>query len=94
MHKDSALGVAVASAAYQCLGSGCPILVHDVNFFETLKDEVLKYGDFKALSDKLESVFQEKGEVKQTIQKALAYAEANSGQEIANRFLHLFESLH
>jgi len=94
IHKDSALGVAVASVVYQCLGSGCPIVVHDVNFFETLQDEVIKYGDFKALSNMLESIFQEKEEVKQTIKKALAYAEANSGQEIAKKFLHLFESFY
>ena len=93
IHKDSAAGVAVASSAYQCLGSGCPIVVHDVNFFETLGGEVLKYSGFEDLSDKLESIFQQKEEVKGTIQAAEAYAEANSGEEIARRFLHLFQSL-
>ncbi len=93
IHKDPATGVAVASGVYQCLGSGCPIVVHDVNFFETLGDEVLKYSGFEDLCDKLESIFQGKQEVKRTLRAAEAYAEANSGREIARRFLHLFESL-
>jgi hypothetical protein len=67
--------------------------VHDVNFFETLGSEVLKYGNLKALSKNLESILQGKEEVKRTLQTAEAYAKANSGQEIARRFLHLFESL-
>jgi len=93
IHKDPAGGVAVASTVYQCLGSGCPMLVHDVNFFETLGDEVLKYSGFEGLCDRLESIFQGKEEVKRTLQFASAYAEANSGREIARMFLHLFESL-
>lgn len=93
IHKDSAGGVAVSSAVYQCLGSGCPTVVHDVNFFETIGEEVLKYSGFEDLCDKLGSIFQEKQEVKRTIQAAEAYAEANSGREIARRFLRLFESL-
>lgn len=90
IHKDSAAGVAVASAVYQCLGSGCPIVVHDVNFFETLGDEVLKYSGFEGLCDRLESISQGKEEVKRTLQAAESYAETNSGEEIARRLLHLF----
>jgi hypothetical protein len=85
--------VAVASSVYQCLGSGCPIMVHDVNFFETLGDEVLKYSGFKDLIQKLESIFRKRKEVKRTLRAAEAYAEANSGPEIARRFLQLFSTL-
>jgi hypothetical protein len=93
IHKDPATGVAVASGVYQCLGSGCPIVVHNVNFFETLGDEVLKYSGFEDLVQKLESIFRKGKEVKHTLEAAQDYAQANSGEEIARRFLYLFQSL-
>ncbi len=93
IHKDSAEGIAVSSTVYQCLGSGCPIVVHKVNFFETLNDEVLKYKNLEELKEKLEGLFEGKEEVNHTIKKALVHAEKNKGEEIGRKFLNFFETL-
>ncbi|HJH27725.1 MAG TPA: hypothetical protein C5S37_13410 [Methanophagales archaeon] len=82
IHKDSAENVAVSSTVYLCLGSGCPILAHSVNFVETLKEEIMKYG---SLTKKLVEVFEEKEAYRRTVKKALQYARDNSAYIVANK---------
>jgi len=93
IHKDTAAAVVVSSTAYLCLGSGCPILAYDTNFFETLGEEVIKYRSLEELAQRLEDVFEGRENVAQTIQAAEKYAGENSGWEIGKRFIELFESL-
>ena len=90
VHKDSAEAIVVPSTVNLCLGSGCPILAYDTNFFETFDREVLKYS---ALEQALKDVFEERERVKETLRNAEKYVRENSSYGIAKRFVELFESL-
>ena len=91
--KDNAPGIVVSSTAYLCLGSGCPILVHDTNFFDTLGKEVIKYESAEDFLQKIEDIFNMKQNVVMTLQAAEKYVRENSGWEIGKRFIELFEAL-
>jgi len=93
IHKDTAAAVVVSSTAYLCLGSGCPILAHDTNFFETLGEEVIKYRSLEELAQWLEDVFEDRENVAQTLEAAEKYVRENSGWEIGERFIELFKSV-
>lgn len=93
IHKDSAAGVAVASSVYQCLGSGCPLLVHDTNFFEMMNEEVLKYKDAEEFKKKLISIFEQDEKLNTTREAAKRYCETNSAEKVAQKFVELFRSL-
>jgi len=90
VHKNSAEAIVVPSTVHLCLGSGCPILAYDTNFFETLNDEVIKY---LKLEDVLPEIFSSGKRVQRTLQRALQYASINSAHKIATSFIQLFESL-
>jgi GDP-mannose:di-myo-inositol-1,3'-phosphate beta-1,2-mannosyltransferase len=92
-HKPPAQAIVVSSTVFECLGAGCPILVLDSNFVETLSNEVLKYKDFEDMGKKLADVFEEKAYVKESLKAAEAYVMKNSSYEIAKRFIDLFEFL-
>jgi hypothetical protein len=91
--KDNAPGIVVSSTAYLCLGSGCPILVHDTNFFETLGKEVIKYKGAEDFVQKIDDIFSIKQNVIAALQAAEQYVRQNSDSEIAKKFVQLFESL-
>ena len=91
--KETPSGIVVSSTAYLCLGSGCPLLVRDVNFFETLNAEVIKYKGIEDFSQKLQDVFDMKQNVVETLQAAETYVKRNSSHEIGKKFIELFESL-
>ena len=90
VHKDSAEAIVVPSTAYLCLGSGCPILAYDTNFFETFDREVVKYS---GLEEALIDVFEERERVVETLRIAAQYVRKHSSHAIAKRFISLFESL-
>ena len=93
IHKDTAVAVVVSSTAYLCLGSGCPILAYDTNFFETLGEEVIKYQSLEELAQRLEDIFEGRENVTRTLESAEKYVRENSGWEIGKRFIKLFESI-
>lgn len=90
VHKDSAEVVVVPSTCYLCLGSGCPILAYDTNFFEAFNREVVKY---RSLETVLEDVFEERENIKFALKAAEKYVEKNSSYDIARRFIKLFTML-
>ncbi|MGB9627513.1 MAG: hypothetical protein ACPL6D_02525, partial [Thermodesulfobacteriota bacterium] len=90
VHKDSAEAIVVPSTAFLCLGSGCPILAYDTNFFETFDQEVLKYSELGAV---LKEVFEGSERVRATLEKAEDFVKRNSSFKIARRLVGLFESL-
>ncbi len=93
LHRDPCDGVVVSSSAFQCLGSGCPILANHSSFFETLKEVVLIYSDLREFKEKLLDLLSH-GEGYQRIQKALQpFIERNSAEVIAKQYLLLFERL-
>jgi len=90
VHKDSAEAIVVPSTVNLCLGSGCPILAYNTNFFETFDKELMKYS---GLGEAMVEVFEERERLKQTLRIAEQYVRENSSNEIAKRFMELFESL-
>ena len=93
IYKDTAAAVVVSSTVYLCLGSGCPILAYDTNFFETVGKEVIKYRSLEELAQRLEDIFEGRENVVQTLKAAEKYVAENSGWEIGKRFIALFESI-
>ncbi|MFH1798188.1 MAG: glycosyltransferase [Candidatus Omnitrophota bacterium] len=92
-NKKSMPVIVVASTAFQCMGSGCPIVSLDSNFVYSFGKEVIKYHTFYELEDNLIDVF-EKGKKYQEYQKALAdYLKEKSAGPTADKFLDLFGRL-
>ena len=93
LHRNPCDGVVVSSAAYQCLGSGCPILALESNFFETLGDVVITYSDFWEFKDSLLDILHG-GERYQASQRALEeFIRINSTESIARQYIELFHAL-
>ncbi len=85
----------LSSTVHLCLGSGCPIVVSDVQLFKNFNQEVLKYSpnDLTELKSKLIDVFEETENLARVKQKAKEYVEKNSSDKIAEKFIQLFQEL-
>jgi hypothetical protein len=87
-------GVGVSSCVMTCLGAGRPVLVPGYcNFFDLAGKDVIKYGDFQDLEQKLREVFDGAVYVKESLLAAEKYVITNSGEAIAKKFIRLFERL-
>jgi glycosyltransferase involved in cell wall biosynthesis len=91
--KHSAEGVVLSSTAHLVMGSGCPIVARDSNFFELLDKEVLKYRDLEEFKQSLISVFEEDERYNETREDAKRYVEKNPAKKVAEKFTDLFEML-
>jgi len=92
-HRSPCNGVVVSSMAYQCMGSGCPILASNTNFFETMKEVLVTYSDFEEFKANLIDILTQ-GEKFRASQSALeAFLESNSAEAAASRYINLFESM-
>jgi glycosyltransferase involved in cell wall biosynthesis len=93
LHRNRCDGVVVSSAAFQCLGSGCPILASNSNFFETLGDVVVTYSDSREFKESLLDILHG-GERHQASQRALeGFIETNSADVVAQQYIELFQAL-
>jgi len=93
IYRNPCDGVVVSSSAFQCLGSGCPIVANESPFFETLKDVVLIYKDFQGFKESLLDIFNG-GKRYQTLQKTLKeFMKRNSAETIAKDYINLFLKL-
>lgn len=93
IHREPCEGVVVSSSAFQCLGSGCPILANESPFFETLKEVILLYNNFQEFKESLLDILN-KGIKYQTSQKALEdFLKRNSSDVIAKIYIDLFNKL-
>jgi hypothetical protein len=91
IHRSPCNGAVVSSAAYQCLGSGCPILASNNSYFETLKEVVVTYSDSEEFKFNLVDILT-KGKKYQATQSAKRnFLKLNSTQAIAKRYIDLFE---
>jgi len=91
IHRSSCNGAVVSSTAYQCLGSGCPILASNTNFFETMEDVVVTYSDLEEFKVKLKDLLTE-GEKYRASQSALqSFLRLNSAEAVARQYIDLFE---
>lgn len=87
-------GVVVCSSALMTIGSGCPIIAPDINFFRIFKNnEIIKYKNNKELEKGIIDIF-EKGKIfKRTIKAAKKFVKKNNSRVIAEKFIKLFENL-
>ncbi len=93
LHRNPCEGAVVSSAAFQCLGSGCPILASDSPFFETLKEVVVTYSNLEEFKEMLVELL-DKGERYQVYQNAMqGFVKRNSAEVIARQYIDLFQSL-
>ncbi|MCK4326087.1 glycosyltransferase family 4 protein [bacterium] len=84
--------VVVSTTAYQCLGSGCPILAYDSNLVETIpNDVIIKYRNFEEFEENLVSLFEDEERVKRLNQAQEDYVRENSPDRIAKAYLELFK---
>jgi glycosyltransferase involved in cell wall biosynthesis len=87
-------GVGVSSCVMTCLGGGRPVLVPGYcNFFDLSGKEVIKYGDFEDLEQKLRAIFDGTESVKESLAAAEEYTARYSAYEIASQFIELFERI-
>jgi len=93
LHRKAERKAVVSSTAYQCLGSGCPIIAYDSPFFDTFKDEILKYRTSDEFEANLVEAFEEGEKFKTTVRAAEEYAQKNSAEKIAAKYIELFEEL-
>ncbi len=93
IHKDHASCVVVSSTAYLCMGAGCPLLVSDTNFFETLNEEVIKYKNLRELRCRLEDIFEKRTSIINSLKAAEKYVQKYSSYEIGKKFIELFALL-
>lgn len=93
LHRKACNGIVVSSTVYQCLGSGCPILALDSNFFETLDHVVITYSSFDDFQVKLFDILHQ-GETYRASQRAAdEFLKENSAEIIARTYLELFQFL-
>ncbi len=85
--------VTVASTAFQCLGSGCPIVALKSSFVETLEGAVYQYDTDEDLIASVKSAFERDSSYNKVLANAKAYVEENSATNVAKKFISLFESL-
>ncbi len=87
-------GVVVCSSALMTLGSGCPIVAPDINFFKTFQNgEVIKYKNDQELEKAIIDVFEENEIFKKTKKAAKIFVDKNNSHVIAERFIKLFENI-
>lgn len=82
--------VVVASTVYLCLGSGCPIVINESRYTETLDGEVLKYRGPEELKEVLARVFEGERPSEEAIRR---FIERHEASKVASMFIELFEEL-
>ena len=91
IHRESSqkYGAVGSSSVCQVLGSGCPILFHESNYVELHGDEIVKYRDFEDMKTKLIDILGGKFD----LNKVKAFLKGHNAENIAKRFVLLFEEL-
>jgi hypothetical protein len=91
IHRSPSNGVVVSSMAYQCLGSGCPILASNTNFFVTMKDFVVTYSDFQEFKLSLRDLLIGRDRYRASQSALESFLRLNSAEAVARQYIDLFE---
>ena len=92
-HRTAPLGAVVSSTAYQCLGSGCPILALKSNYFYNMDGVVITYTNPEEFEANLREILN-RGPRYYKWQKTLEdFLNRNSASFIANQYIKLFNLL-
>lgn len=90
IYRNPCDGVVISSSAFQCLGSGCPILANESRFFEKLKEVVLIFRNLWEFKKLLIDILN-KGEKYKSSQNALEdFMKRNSAEIVAKDYIELF----
>ncbi|MEA3489269.1 MAG: hypothetical protein U9R44_02865 [Candidatus Omnitrophota bacterium] len=94
-HKfQSRFHAVVSSTVYEALGTGCPIFVpSQSDFFHDWKREVVHYRDITALNKKLVDMLGSEKKRKELEEQADKFVGIHSPENIAGRYIELFEEL-
>lgn len=85
--------VTVASTAYQCLGSGCPVVALKSSFVETFGEAVYQYETDEEFRNAIISIFEKDKKYEEVIKNMEQYVKNNSAINVAKKFIDLFEKL-
>lgn len=85
--------IVVASTILQCLGAGCPVVGNNTKFTEKFEGEIFKYDNEDDLKKNIKHVFDQTQEYKSVLEKAQKYVVENSCENIAKKFMELYEKL-
>lgn len=91
-HKfQSGYSAVISSTVFQALGCGCPIFVpRQSDYFHTLQNEVIRYGDTEELNKKLLELIEDEEAYKRNQDVAEGFVLMNSPEKIAERYIRLF----
>lgn len=89
LYKQSP-NIVVCSTVYLCAGSGCPIVISEGRYVESLGDEVIKYSNFDELKRVLSGVFEGRGVNEAALR---AFLDRHAAPWIAQQFVELSQSL-
>lgn len=93
-NKPSIPGVVtVSSTAFQCLGSGRPMVALKSSFVETMKEALYCYANDEELRSNIISIFKRDERYKKVLENAREYVNKNSAVNVAKKFIELFEQL-
>jgi len=92
IHRSPCTGVVVSSMAYQCLGSGCPILASNTNFFETMRDVVATYSYSEEFKVNLVEILTD-GDKSRAFKILETFLRLNSAEAVARQYIDLFEKM-
>ncbi len=85
--------IVISSTAYLTLGSGCPMIVSDSNYFDDLGDAIIRYSGSEELKARLTDVFEVRPRFRRCIEAAEEFVKGHSAEIIARKYIDLFESL-
>jgi glycosyltransferase involved in cell wall biosynthesis len=92
-HRVPPPGVVVSSTAYQCLGSGCPMLALDSAYFYNFNGAIFVYKDLFEFEEKLLHILRKDTLYKKWQKSLKAFIKKNSAPRIAASYIRLFRSL-
>ena len=94
-HKfQSRFHAVISSTVYQAMGTGCPIFVpSQSDFFHDWPTEVSHYRDITALNKQLIDFLGKPEKRNKLIEKADKFVESHSPDNIAKKYINLFERL-
>lgn len=92
-NKKSTDHVVISSTAFQCLGSGCPIIARNSNYVECFNKEIMSYSNEKEFKKALIDIFSKSKKYYDAIKAVKVYVKHNSAQAISKKYIRLFNSL-
>ncbi len=91
--KRDTESIVVSSTVFQCLGSGCPIVIPDVKYVKRLNKEVVKFKRRDDLKEKVSKLIEDENFRDEILEAAERYANRNSAENIAEKLIKVFEDL-